>query len=176
MDSSWHVYRKKSDMKRTVSTSLLGIACACAASAQGFINAGYVGDGFAVSIGTPAAYPNVMVPAAPAMVPAVIPMLPGYESYRHSAKHLKKARKYARKAAEHYRKAGARPAPAAGAVLSTPFGSVYLGTPARYDYDDDWDDDDYEDYYKHMRKKYKKYVKKMKKHHKHHHHDDDDDD
>lgn len=148
------------------------------ASAQGFINVGYVGDGFAFSLGTPA-YPAVVVPPpAPVVVPAMIPLMPGYDSYGNYNynKHMHKARKYARKAAEHYRKAGYRHAPSgAAAAIATPFGTVYLGTPARYDYDDDWDDDDYEDYYKHMRKKYKKAYKKYKKHHGHHHDDDDDD-
>lgn len=155
-------------MKRIVSTALMTLACAGLASSQGFVNVGYAGDGFAFSIGTPV-YPSVVVPPAPAVVPAVIPLMPGYDDYGHYDKHMRKARKYARKAAKHYRKAVGRPAPVrSGAMIATPFGTVYLGTPARYDYDDDdWDDDDYEDYYKHMHKKHKKH----KKHH-HHHHDD----
>lgn len=164
-------------MKRSVSAAFTVLACAGIASAQGFINAAYVGDGFAFSVGTPV-YPSVVIPPAPAVVPAVIPLMPGYDYYDHYDKHMHKARKYARKAAEHYRKAVGRPAPVrTGAMISTPIGTVYLGTPARYDYDDDWDDDDYEDYYKHIRKKYKKAYKKAykkyKKHHHHHHHDDD---
>ena len=81
-------------MKRSVSTALIALACAGVASAQGFINAGYVGDGFAFSIGSPV-YPSVIVPPAPAVVPAVIPLMPGYEYHDHYSKHMHKARKYA---------------------------------------------------------------------------------
>lgn len=147
-------------MKRIVSTALLTLTCAGMASSQGFVNVGYVGDGFAFSIGTPV-YPAVVAPPAPAVMPAVIPLMPGYDNYGHYNKHMRKARKYARKAAKHYRKAVDRPAPVqSGAMIATPFGTIYLGTQTHY-YDDDWDDD-YEDYHEHMHKKHKKH---------HHHHD-----
>lgn len=142
-------------MKRSVSALIFCIAGATAASAQ-FLNASFISDGVAVSLGAGTVYPAVVLPGAPALVPAVIPMMPGYVEHHHHH--------------PRYHKAVVRPA--AGARIATPIGEIYFGTPARVDYYDDWDDDDYEDYYKHMRKHMKKQYKKYKKHHKHHHHDD----